>query len=165
MARVVLSSPCPRLRSTPTLHRRLSRSAFSLVEVLVALTIVGVVAGLSIPRLSKLSNQSRVQRAAQGLTMELQQAFAIAGRNRAPVVIRWSGTPGELRITNRSGSMTYRRTGTTGYGISGTEVSVTPATLTVFPNGLANDSLVVVVSKRGYSRTVRISRSGMVRSR
>ena len=70
-----------------------------------------------------------------------------------------------LADSARYDHMTYRRTGTTGYGISGTEVSVTPATLTVFPNGLANDSLVVVVSKRGYSRTVRISRSGMVRSR
>lgn len=130
-----------------------------------ALTIVGLVAGLSIPRLSKLSNESRVQRAAQALQMELQQAFAIAGRNRAPVVVRWAGTPGELRITNRAGTMTYRRTATSGFGISGTEVTMTPVTLTVFPNGLANDSLVIVVSKRGYARTVRLSRSGMVRSR
>lgn len=149
----------------PNRRRWLSRLAFSLVELLVALTIVGLVAGLSIPRLSKLSNESRVQRAAQALQMELQQAFAIAGRNRAPVVVRWAGTPGELRITNRSGSMTYRRTATSGFGISGTEVSMTPTTLTVFPNGLANDSLVIVVTKRGYARTVRMSRSGMVRSR
>lgn len=139
--------------------------AFSLVELLVALTIVGVVAGLSIPRLSKLSNESRVQRAAQALQTEIQQAFAIAGRNRAPVIVQWAGAAGELRISNRSGTMTYRRAATSGYGISGTEVSITPATLTVFPNGLANDSLVIVVNKRGYSRTVRISRSGMVRSR
>jgi type IV pilus assembly protein PilA len=153
----------PLHRTTPNPPRR----GFTLTETLVVITIVGIIAALSIPRIANLANQSRVQRAAQAMQMEVQQAFAIAGRNRAPVRLRWIAGSMQLQVTNLAGTVVYRRAtlGTGAYGLASSEVVVTPVTLTVFPNGLASDSLVMTVTRRGYSRRVRVARSGMVRSR
>src|SRR5687767_9744880 len=94
----------------PSWRRLLSGGAgFSLVEVLVALTIVGIFAAMSIPRASRVMNQTKVQRAAQALQMEVQQAFAIAGRNREPTRISWNAASTQLRITNLAGTTIYRR--------------------------------------------------------
>lgn len=138
---------------------------FSLVEVLVAVTIIGIAAGLTVPKIARMSNQTKVHRAARAFRIEVEQAFAIAARNRAPVKITWSSSAMQLQVTNLAGSAVYRRLGigAGAYGLTSTEVSMTPATLVVFPNGLAADSLVINLTRSPYSRTVRVSRSGLVR--
>jgi prepilin-type N-terminal cleavage/methylation domain-containing protein len=155
----------PRL-SAPQTRRVTAHSAFSLVEVLVVVTILGIAAAISIPQIARITRQNKVQRAAHALSSEIQQAFAIAGRNRAPVKVSWNSTKMQLQITNFAGSTVYRRTGLgegAGYGFTSSEVSVTPTTLVVFPTGLAADSLVIGLSKGGFSKTIRVSRAGMVR--
>jgi prepilin-type N-terminal cleavage/methylation domain-containing protein len=151
-----------------SLRRRVARSVdgFSLIELLVVVTIVGIAAGLSLPKIAQIQNQSKVQRATRAASYDIQQAFAIAGRNRAPVKLTWSSSTMQLRVTNLAGSTVYRRTGFGtggGYGFSSSEVSVTPSTLVVFPTGLAADTLVFQVTRTGYSKKVRVSKSGMVR--
>ena len=136
------------------------------MEVLVALTIVGVGVALAIPRVSRVMTQTRVQRAAQAMQVELQQAFAIAARNRAPTQIRWDGSSTQLRITNLGATRVYRRLGVGaggGYGLESSDVTVNPAILTVFPGGLAADTLTIRVSKSGYSRNLWMSKSGIVK--
>jgi prepilin-type N-terminal cleavage/methylation domain-containing protein len=151
----------------PSWRRLLSGgTGFSLVEILVALTIVGIFAAMSIPRASRIMNQTKVQRAAQALQMEVQQAFAIAGRNRAPVILRWDAGTRQLRVTNLAGTTVYRRLGVGdggGYVLTANEVSVVPTALTVFPNGLAADTLVIGVARSGYTRRIWVSRSGIVK--
>jgi len=140
---------------------------FSLVEILVALTLVGIAAAMAIPRASKVINQTKVQRAAQALQVEVQQAFAIAGRNRAPVSIRWNAATTQLRVTDLTGNIVYRRLGIGtggGYGLTSSEVTVAPTSLTVFPNGLAADTLVISLARTGYSRRIWVSRSGIVKA-
>jgi prepilin-type N-terminal cleavage/methylation domain-containing protein len=144
------------------------RAGFTLVEVLVAVGLVGIAMYLSLPKVSRLSSQSRVQGAAQMMQSEVQQAFAIAGRNRVPVQLTWNSSALQLQVTDLAGSVVYRRAGVgtgSGFGLNASNVTVTPTTLTVFPNGLANDSLVITVSRSGYAKTVRVARSGMIRSR
>lgn len=151
---------------TPTLPQLPKSAGFTLIEVIVVLTLVGVATAISIPKISTVVEQTKVQRAAQTLQMEVQQAFAIAGRNRSPVTLRWNNGSMQLQVTNLAGTIVYRRAGVgtqSAYGLSGNEVAVTPVVLTVFPNGLAADTLVIKVSRRSYSRTIRVSRSGMVR--
>lgn len=144
------------------------RSGFSLVEMMVAITIIGIAAALSIPKISAITNETKVQRAAQALQNDVQQAFAIAGRNRSPVALRWVSGSMQLRITNLANTVVFRREGlgtSAGYGLSSSEVTVWPTTLTVFPNGLAADTMFIKLSRKGYTRTIRVSRSGMVRTK
>jgi type II secretion system protein H len=139
---------------------------FSLVEVLVVVTLIGIATALAVPRINKITNETKIQRAAQALQSEVQQAFAIAGRNRVPVKLAWSSAAMQLQVTNMAGTIVYRRAGLgagAGYGLSSSEVTVTPSTLVVFPSGLAQDTLVIALSRKGYSKTLRVSRSGMVR--
>jgi prepilin-type N-terminal cleavage/methylation domain-containing protein len=143
-------------------------SGFSLVEILVAITLVGIAAALAIPRISRITNQTKIQRAAQALQLEVQQAYAIAARNRAPVQIRWSSSTMQLRVTNLGGSTIYRRLGVGdggGYGLTSGEVTVAPTTLTIFPNGLAADTLSISLARSGYTRRLWVSKSGMSKFR
>jgi prepilin-type N-terminal cleavage/methylation domain-containing protein len=143
-----------------------SERAFTVLEMIVTLTIVGIVAAVSIPKISNINTQNKVQRAANVLQAEVQQAFAIAGRNRQPIKFLWSKAALQVQVTNRAGTTIYRKTGL-GIGSSlnftASEVTIYPTTLTVFPNGIASDTLYMKVSKSGFSKTVRVSKSGMTR--
>ena len=147
--------------------RHVRRHGFTLIEILVSVGLVGIALYISVPRFARVRDQSRVQRAAQTLQAEVQQAFAIAGRNRVPIRLTWNSSALQLQITNLAGNTVFRRAGvgTGSFGLNASNVTMTPSSLTVFPNGLANDSLVITVSRSGFSRTVRVARSGMIRSR
>ena len=70
----------------------------------------------------------------------------------------------QLRITDLGGSTIYRSLGVGtggGYGLTSSHVTVSPTTLTVFPNGLAGDTLSIVIDRSGYSRRLWVSKSGM----
>ena len=153
----------PSRPAVPIPRRKASRAAFSLVELLVAMGIIGITAALAIPKVNDVANQNRVNRGAQALQVEVQQAFAIAGRNRMPVAVRWYAAAVELHITNLSGNTIYRRANLKGYGLTAADVSLSPAVLTVFPNGIAADSLIVRLSRAGHSKSVHVSRAGMIR--
>lgn len=154
---------CLPARSSLAVPRRPLRAAFSLVEVLVALTIVGILAAISVPKMTTIGNQNRVLRAAQALQMDAQQAFAVAGRNRRPVTLRWDAGTAELRLTSLDGSVVYRRRPVTGFGLIASEVTMSPAIFTVFPTGLAKDSLIITVARAPHRRTIHVSRAGLVR--
>lgn len=132
------------------------------MEVIVTLTIVGIVAAISVPRMYDIGNQNRVHRLSQALQIEVQQAFAVAGRNRAPITFRWNSVTSEFQTTNLAGTTVYRRSSIAGYGLKATEVAMAPTTFTVFPNGLAKDSLIITISRTPYTRSVHVSRAGMV---
>jgi prepilin-type N-terminal cleavage/methylation domain-containing protein len=152
-----MPTPCPPLRAS---------TGFTLVELLVVVTLIGVAGALSLPKINRITNENKVQRAAQALRMEVQQAFAVAGRNRAPVRLRWVSSSMQLQLTNLAQSIVYRRIGLGtdgGYGLSSSEITVSRTILTVFPNGLADDTLKFTLTRQGFTRTVRASKSGMVR--
>jgi type II secretory pathway pseudopilin PulG len=136
--------------------------------MMVAITIIGVAAALSIPKISAITNETKIQRAAQALQNDVQQAFAIAGRNRSPVTLRWVSGSMQMQITNLANTLVFRSEGlgtSAGYGLSSSEVTVWPTTLPVFPNGLAADTMFIKLSRKGYTRTIRVSKSGMVRTK
>jgi hypothetical protein len=135
---------------------------------MVAMTIIGIAVALTIPKIANIDSQTKVQRAVQAMRMETQQAFAIAGRNRAPITLRWISGTMQFQSTNLANTTVYRRLSLgngSGYGFSSSEITVYPTVLTVFPNGLAADTLFIKVSRKGFSQMVRLSRSGMVKTR
>jgi prepilin-type N-terminal cleavage/methylation domain-containing protein len=140
------------------------RAGFSLLELLIVLMIVGVISGLSAGRIHAIIVQARVARAATSLQTDLEAAFAIANRNRRPVRIAWSTSSMQMRVTDRSGSVFYRRTplGRDAYGFTSSNVSFSSSPIEVFPNGLANDTLTITLTAESNTRKIRMSRAGMV---
>jgi type II secretory pathway pseudopilin PulG len=132
---------------------------------LVVIMIIAVGMTATIPRIGAVTNQTKVQRATQALQQDVQQAWAIAARNRAPTKLVFSSASMQLQITNLAGTTIYKRTsyGTGGaYGLTATELRMAPTSITVFPNGLANDSVGFFLSRSNYSKKFWVSKSGMV---
>jgi type II secretion system protein H len=142
------------------------RRGFTLLELMVVVVIGGVIGAAALVKSGSIITQNKIQRAAQRLQTDVQQAYAIAARIRQPVILRWSSSSLEMQVTNRAQTTIYRRTplgASSGMNLASSEITVYPTTLTVFPNGLAADTFFVRLSKSGFSRTVRVSRAGMVR--
>src|SRR5205085_2037663 len=115
-------------------------------------------------RIHDLIIQQRVARAATAVQNDLEAAFAIAGRNRHPVRIVWDSTARQLGLTDRAGTTAYRHTGLgkDPYGLTGNGVSFSRSPVEVYPNGLANDTLIITFTAPNITRRVRMSRSGLV---
>jgi prepilin-type N-terminal cleavage/methylation domain-containing protein len=140
------------------------RAGVTLLELMVVVTIMGVVGAMSAGRVHALIAHQRITRAASSVQNDLEGAFATASRSRRPVRIAWDSAAAQLKITDRAGTKTYRHTnlGRDPYGLGfGAVVASTPV-VEVFPSGLANDSLVVTITLENITKRVRMSRAGMV---
>jgi Tfp pilus assembly protein FimT len=132
---------------------------------MVVVVIMGVVGTMSAGRVHALIVHQRITRAASSVQNDLEAAFATAGRNRRPVRIAWDSATAQLKITDRAGSKTYRHTslGRDPYGLGFGAVVASSPVIEVFPTGLANDTLVVTITVENITKSVRMSRAGMVR--
>jgi Tfp pilus assembly protein FimT len=136
----------------------------TLLELVVVVTVMGILAAMSLGRTGGLISSYRLTRAAQAFAAELQSGYAIVGRNRKPVSFVWDATLMELRIVDRNNNPFRRRNfgATSEFKLTSANVTTTRTTLEVYPPGLAADSLSVVFAKDGISRRVRMLRGGLV---
>jgi prepilin-type N-terminal cleavage/methylation domain-containing protein len=141
------------------------RSGFTMLELLLVITMIGLVSLVSFRRVGAMTTQWRVNKAAQAYGEELQAAFAIVGRDRRPVRIELKKDSMQLRITNRDGSVIYRKRDIgrwSAYKLDSANVQTSTLILEVYPPGLAADSLSVTISRDGKFRRVRMLRGGLV---
>jgi Tfp pilus assembly protein FimT len=157
--------PSRPLSSRDRLRRRLSaRAAYTILELLVVIMIGGVMAQLSIGRIHALMSQQRVLHAATAIENDLEAAFQIAGRNRKPVEIVWTPSVQQFSITDRTGTMYYRKINFSkqAYGFDANSVTVSQSPLEVYPNGLASSDLLITFSSNGVTKKVHMTRAGLV---
>lgn len=155
----------PLLPPTRSAHRR---AGFTMIEILMTVTIIGLIALFTIPRFGAIEGEQNVSRAAQAVSNNLQTAVALAQRDRKPIRIVWKSDSMQLAVTNRAMTTTYRRIsigGKNGYSLSKSQISVYPSKnyVEVYPNGLATDSLALkFTASSGFSKRVRMTRAGLV---
>jgi type II secretion system protein H len=151
-----------RLRS---INHKYSTAGFSLIEVLVVVVILGIMAGIAGPAMSVMVRHNRVNRATMVITSDLQNAFAVAARQRQPVQI-------QADSVNRSYQFVDRKTGTilrirTFYGDNSeyllNSLVFTPSKIDVFPNGVSSAPLTVKLANGDYSKQIKASTAGFVR--
>lgn len=151
-----------RIRS---INHKCSEPGFSIVEMLVVVAILGIMAGIAGPAMSMMVRHNRVNRATMVITSDLQNAFAVAARQRQPVQI-------QADSVNRSYQFVDRKTGTvlrirTFYGDNSeyllNTLVFTPATIDVFPNGVSSAALTVRLANGDYSKQIKASTAGFVR--
>lgn len=158
------------LLSHPT---RRPRGGFTLIEMLIVMSVLGVIALMSMGQVSSYTRERSVASAAATVRMDLQQAFAIAARNRRPVRVSFAPADTALRITDRENTTTFVRRGLgagSGFKLLPSDVAFctstcSEASVVVFPNGWASDTLSVTISKGDHTRGIRMSRSGLVTTR
>ena len=152
-------------------HPMSVRHGFTMIELLVTITMIGVISLMAFGRTSSMMTQWRVGRAAQAYAEELQSAFAIVGRDRKPVrvVLKIVNTTTvkkiELQVVNRDSTVFYRRRNLgpeSAYKLEPGDISASSTNLLIFPPGLAADTLTVRFSRQGKFRRVRLLRGGLV---
>ena len=143
------------------------------MEMIFVMTLMGLLAALSAGRISTYITERNVRAATSVLQNDVQQAFAIAARNRRPVRITFAASDTALHVADRANTVTYISRGLgrgSGFMLSPSDVAFCASTCTnasvdVYPNGWASDTLSVTISRGSYSRGIRVSRSGLVTTR
>lgn len=148
-----------------TIHNmRHNRSGFSMIEMLLVLIIVGILASITIPRFSRAMRHERVNRAAQVLVADLQNGFAMAGRQRAPVRLTFTPDTKTYVFSDRAtGTVFQTRIMDKRSEYALTTMTADPTTVDVLPNGIGSTALTVTVAQGDYSRSVTASSAGFVR--
>ena len=74
----------------------------------------------------------------------------------------------QMRVTDRGQTTTYRKTAFgSRYNLKSSDVSYYPSSswVEIYPNGFASDTMVITLSSNGYSRSLKVSKGGMVQLR
>lgn len=127
--------------------------------------LLGILSAIVFPRVSRFTIRAKVRETASVVAGDLEHAVSLAARLRRPVTLSWSGTEYVVRdrATSPADSVRLRRNlrMTSDQGVR--QVQFTPATVVIYPNGLVSTSVAVAVTSDGFTRTVTLSPSGMVR--
>src|SRR6476620_3604171 len=150
---------------TTAKHHKNARLGFSMVEILVVVGIVGILATMAGPAMSRIVRHQRTNRAAMVIASDLQNAFAVAARQREPVRIQADANTRSYQFIDRkSGAVLRIRTfygDTSEYRLSSLVFS--PATLDVFPSGISSAPVTISLANGDYSKTITASTAGFIR--
>ena len=145
------------------------RAGFTLIELLIVLALVGIVSAISIRSVGDTMRRDRVQKAVAIISTDIEQAFALAARQRTPMRIKFDSVQRTFSVAERIDTTLKYRTRQFKTGDLAIDyLSASRSSVTVMPSGLAADTLRVrlgIYSKNGttYDRTVLMTRGGLVR--
>lgn len=152
------------MRIKQTYHKY-SRVGFTILELIAVVSILGLMATITGPAMSRIVRHNRVNRSATLIAADLQNAFAVAARQRQPVRIQADAATRSYQFVDRAtGEVLRIRTfygDTSEYRL--TSLVFTPATIDVFPNGISSAPLVVDLANGDYVRQVTASTAGFIR--
>ena len=140
------------------------RYGFTLIEMLIVLSILAITAAMAGPRMNVLLGHQKVDRVTQIVASDIRTAFTSAARGRVPVRVKFVFANRSYAITNRvTGDTIIQRDLSTGdLGVS--SLNGSNALLEVFPSGIATSyDTISVGDAAAYVRRVAISRVGAVR--
>ncbi len=141
-----------------------SQSGFGLIEVSLALIVLGVITLIGMPMVRQTIARHRLDRASELVASDLENAFTIAEREGKPIRLGCSCDSGRYQLTDRS-SRTVRLaralTADSSYAVEGLAFSTTP--VDIFPSRIASSADTVTISTGGYARRIILTTSGEVR--
>ena len=136
-----------------------------MLEMLVVMIVISLLVKISVEKISKTIRHERVNRAAQVLVQDLQNGFAIAGRQRAPVRLTITPSTKTYVFTDRaSGTVLQTRVMSAGADYSLTSMQTDATTVDILPNGIGSTAFKVTLWNGDYKREVIASTAGFVRS-
>ena len=117
------------------------------------------------PAMSRIVRHQRANRAATVIAADLQNAFAVAARQRQPVRIQADAATRSYQFIDRKTNAVLRIR--TFYGDTSeyrlTNLVFTPATIDVFPSGISSSAITVDLANGDYSKKISASTAGFIR--
>src|SRR6266403_5086567 len=114
---------------------------FSIFEIAIVLVIIGILAAMTGPAMSRIVRHQRVNRASMIIVSDMQNAFAVAARQREPVRVQADSVSRSYQFVDRKTGAVLRIRAfygdTSEYRLS-TLVFHPSTTIDVFPNGVSS---------------------------
>jgi Tfp pilus assembly protein FimT len=132
--------------------------------MMTVVVLLGTMLSIALPRLGKDIRQRRVIAAANAVNADIPIAFSLAARQRKPVTLSYDAASGELRVTDRaSGTIYHRRPlrSTSEYMLD--VVTMTPASVQFFPNGVSSSAFTIRLENGSFVRQLSVARTGFTR--
>lgn len=145
--------------------KKTAPSGFTVIELILIVSIVGILASMAGPAISTIVRHSRTNRAGYVITADLQNAFAVAARQRQPVqIVADSAGKSYQFVDRKTGTVLKVRSfygDVSEYHLQ--KLIFTPSTIDVFPSGVSSAPLTVDLGNGDYSRRITASTAGFVR--
>jgi len=138
---------------------------FTLFELLIVVVILGIAATMVGPAMSRIVRHQRVNRAAKIIVSDIENAFAVAARQRMPVRVKADAASRSYQFVDRATDSVLRIRAfygdTSEYRLS--SLAFTPTTFDVFPNGISSNPVTIDLANGDYAKRITVSTAGFVR--
>ena len=138
---------------------------FTLFELLIVVVILGIAATMMGPAMSRIVRHQRVNRASMIIVSDIQNAFAVAARQREPVRIQADAATRSYQFVDRStGAVLRIRTfygDTSEYRL--TSLVFNPTVVDVFPSGISSTAVTIDLANGDYTKRITASTAGFIR--
>ena len=140
------------------------RSGLSLIEVSLALIVLGLLTLIGLQRVRGAVARHRLDRAAALVAADLEHAFAIAHAEGKTVQLACTCERGSYQVTDRSdGAVRLDRTLTADSDYAVEDLAFSSRVVDIFPSRIASSADTVTISAGGYTRRIIMTISGEVR--
>jgi type IV fimbrial biogenesis protein FimT len=137
---------------------------FTLVELMVAVAVAAIGLRMASRPFATFLSRSRTSKAAAVVAGDLDLARSIAVRQRQPVRVTFTSGSVQYTLGDRSGGTIYKTVGLgTASDYKVPSVQFSPATIDFYPSGVASSALTVTLASGPSTRTVTLTRVGMIR--
>ena len=143
---------------------RTSTAGFTLLELMLALVVLGVIMSSVLPRVRQAAAIWGARRVAGLVANDLENAFSLAARQRRPVRLSCTCGSQQYTVTDRAAGTTLVTQSlgqSSGYNISGLTFSTN--TVDIFPTGISSAPLTVTITIGASAKQVTMTQAGQVR--
>ncbi len=162
-----LLNRCGMTQRLAPIQCRSSRLGFTMVEMVLVFTLIGLMTAFAIPKVARVIRASQVNRAASIVAADLESAFTLAARRRQPMRIACTCGTGRYTIADRAGGTVRISRALVGDSDLGTmTLTFSQNPVDVFPNGVASITaapLLVRVTSGASTKGVTMTSAGFVR--